>query len=105
MGQWWVWHKNSWHRLIHTSPTNKSAAQIERLTALKTMHEHGAEFDQTLTHLETVQNQLKDHVSSQGATLKVLEESMAKNMATIAGNVTDIEKRIEALTQKLAKLG
>jgi flagellar motility protein MotE (MotC chaperone) len=81
-----------------------AAEQIDRLHALKRLHERGAEFAQTLTELETVQAQLKDSLSTQGVVLTTVESSLASNMAAIDANFKSLDTRMTTLMENLAKL-
>lgn len=77
---------------------------VERLQTLKGLHERGADFGRTLTELEAAQSQLGESLRLQDGVLKTLEGSFAKNMATIEGNFSAINTRMEELLKKMSQL-
>eukprot|EP00041_Stephanoeca_diplocostata_P013069 m.225355 g.225355 ORF g.225355 m.225355 type:complete len:199 (-) comp19204_c0_seq2:464-1060(-) len=76
---------------------------IDRLTALKHIHEQGAEFGATLSHLQATQDQLRQAVSTDKTMLETLETSFKENMAKIEANFTAVNARVEAVSSSLAK--
>ena len=47
-------------------------ALIDRLQALKHLHDNASQFSTTLTHIETVQSQVAEALTTQAATLKTV---------------------------------
>ena len=78
---------------------------VERLVALKALHERGADFGRTLTQLETAQAEVKGSLASEKAMLEKMEASFKANTATMETNFKSMEARIEALNASIAKLG
>lgn len=107
-------------------------ALVARLKDLRNVHEQAAQFSTTLTHMTAVQEELRDQLATQGATLNTvrrvnakwtsfflgplmrrqyfsrvpflsqLEETMKKNSTTLETNFSSLEKRVTALLGKLA---
>lgn len=73
---------------------------VDRLTTLRSLHEQSAQFSKTLTHLDTVQQQLRDELAVQSVSLKTVDETFQKNLKTIEANFAALDKRINALTGK-----
>lgn len=70
---------------------------IERLLALKTLHEQGADFGRTLTQLESTQGQLATSVADETAMLTKVEASLKENLAKLEANFKAVDARMEAL--------
>eukprot|EP00050_Salpingoeca_kvevrii_P018940 m.80297 g.80297 ORF g.80297 m.80297 type:complete len:172 (+) comp8203_c0_seq1:755-1270(+) len=77
---------------------------VERLKSLRTLHEQGADFSKTLTHLESVQQQIASQLSAQSTALSNVEESFQKNISTIEGNFQALDRRIASLVVSMDKL-
>eukprot|EP00054_Salpingoeca_dolichothecata_P021365 m.136543 g.136543 ORF g.136543 m.136543 type:complete len:409 (-) comp23962_c1_seq2:171-1397(-) len=77
---------------------------VNRLKALKQLHEHGSEFGRSLTHLETVQEQMSATLADQATVLQTVEHSFKQNLATIEKNFASMEKRIADLNKNLARI-
>lgn len=75
---------------------------VDRLHTLRSLHEQGAQFGKSMTHIDTVQQQLRDQLATQTVTLNTVEESFKKNLTTIEANFASIDKRISALSSKLS---
>lgn len=70
---------------------------IERLLALKTLHEQGADFGRTLTQLEATQGQLTTAVADETAMLTAVEVSLKENLTKLEANFKAVDARMEAL--------
>uniref|UniRef100_A0A8C5N1T8 Dynactin subunit 2 n=1 Tax=Leptobrachium leishanense TaxID=445787 RepID=A0A8C5N1T8_9ANUR len=70
---------------------------VQRLMALKQLHEQAMQFGQLLTHLDTTQqmiaNSLKDNISA----LAMVQKAMKENLATVEDNFASITGRIKKL--------
>lgn len=73
---------------------------VDRLSTLRNLHEQAAQFSKTLTHLDTVQQQLRDELAVQTVSLKTVDETFQKNVKTIEANFAALDKRIAAITGK-----
>ncbi|ESO82091.1 hypothetical protein LOTGIDRAFT_223566 [Lottia gigantea] len=70
---------------------------IERLTALKDLHEQALQFSQALAYLDTAQQEISTSLNSHGDMLKSLQESFKENTTMIKSNTESLEGRINAL--------
>ena len=70
---------------------------IERLLALKTLHEQGADFGRTLTQLEATQGQLTTAVADETSMLTKVEASLKENLTKLEANFKAVDARMEAL--------
>lgn len=73
---------------------------IDRLKALRALHEQAAEVARSVATLEQTAKQLTAANEAQTSTLTTVQASLAKNMAVIEGNFAAMEKRIAALARK-----
>eukprot|EP00730_Choanoeca_flexa_P019104 TRINITY_DN9319_c0_g2_i3.p1 TRINITY_DN9319_c0_g2~~TRINITY_DN9319_c0_g2_i3.p1 ORF type:complete len:413 (+),score=121.09 TRINITY_DN9319_c0_g2_i3:44-1240(+) len=74
---------------------------VQRLKELRSLHEQAAEFSGTLTHMKTVQDEMRDRLANHDVTLKTLEQTFKDNAKTMEANFTSLEKRLQALMTKL----
>ncbi|XP_022079910.1 dynactin subunit 2-like [Acanthaster planci] len=79
-----------WDGIADTVP-----AIVERLQALKDLHEQALQFSQALSHLDTTQQQLTSALNNQDTLLKELKQSFATNMTSIQANCHSLEERMK----------
>ncbi|XP_038076444.1 dynactin subunit 2-like [Patiria miniata] len=79
-----------WDGIADTVP-----AVVERLQALKDLHEQALQFSQALSHLDTAQQHLTTNLNGQDTLLKELQGSFAANMACIQANCQSLEERMK----------
>eukprot|EP00029_Vermamoeba_vermiformis_P014253 TRINITY_DN9376_c0_g1_i1.p1 TRINITY_DN9376_c0_g1~~TRINITY_DN9376_c0_g1_i1.p1 ORF type:complete len:424 (+),score=127.07 TRINITY_DN9376_c0_g1_i1:16-1287(+) len=77
---------------------------VNRLTALKTLHEESAVINQNLQRVDQEQFEITNLLKSHNTTLAQVEENFNKNMTTIQNNFNLIDKRIADLQTKMEKL-
>jgi dynactin-2 len=77
---------------------------VNRLTALKTLHEESAVINQNLQRVDQEQFEITNLLKNHNTTLAQVEENFTKNMTTIQNNFNLIDKRIADLQSKMKKL-
>ena len=77
---------------------------LARLRTLSTLHTSAAQFGSTLSALEEAQRQSREALDALTQAVEGVEGSLAENGRVVKGNVTGLEERIEALTQRLDAL-
>jgi dynactin-2 len=77
---------------------------VNRLTALKTLHEESAVVNQNLQRVDQEQFEITNMLKNHNTTLAQVEENFTKNMTTIQNNFNLIDKRIADLQSKMEKL-
>ncbi|KAK2177145.1 hypothetical protein NP493_616g01055 [Ridgeia piscesae] len=70
---------------------------VDRLTALKDLHEQALQFSQAVTHLDMAQQQISSRLVNHGDMLKQVETTMSSNMATIKQNCAALEARLKTV--------
>ncbi|KAG9510380.1 Dynactin subunit 2 [Fragariocoptes setiger] len=70
---------------------------MNRLKFVESTHQKAAEMASTITHLESVQDQISHSVKSNEKELKTLKEVFSTNIEIIKGLSTDISTRISAI--------
>ncbi|XP_064647271.1 dynactin subunit 2-like [Lineus longissimus] len=70
---------------------------LDRLVALKELHEQALQFSQALTHLDTSQQQIDTSLKSHGDMLKQLQSNFQENMTTIQGNCSSLDQRLKVV--------
>ncbi|XP_033116066.1 dynactin subunit 2-A-like [Anneissia japonica] len=70
---------------------------VERLRALKVLHEQALQFSQAMTHLDVTQQRISTSLQNQQTLLKELQNSFASNMAAIQSNCKSIDARLQKL--------
>jgi len=77
---------------------------VERLKALRGLNEQASSFSQSLEHLTTSQNEVRDQLRVQKDMLQKFESSFDGNMKSIQANCTSLEGRISELMKKVGNL-
>ncbi|KAL4222412.1 Dynactin subunit 2 [Mactra antiquata] len=70
---------------------------VDRLSALRDLHEQALQFSQALAYLDTTQQEINVSLKSHGDMLKQMESTMNDNISTIKKNCESIDGRIKAL--------
>ncbi|XP_041479024.1 dynactin subunit 2-like [Lytechinus variegatus] len=70
---------------------------VDRLQALKELHEQALQFSQALSQLDIAQQQLTSSMGSQDTSIKQLKDSFAANLAAIQANCESLESRMKAV--------
>jgi len=70
---------------------------VERLTALKELHEQALQFSQSLAHLDTAQQQISGHLAAHGDMLAQVKKTLGENMSGLKGNMENLDSRIKEL--------
>ncbi|KAH9998502.1 Dynamitin-domain-containing protein [Russula compacta] len=78
---------------------------LARLRTLATLHASAAQFGNTLSALEEEQRQSREALDALNQAIEGVEGSLAENGRVVKGNVTGLEERIDALTNRLDALG
>uniref|UniRef100_A0A915I1C3 Dynactin subunit 2 n=1 Tax=Romanomermis culicivorax TaxID=13658 RepID=A0A915I1C3_ROMCU len=93
---------NKWDALCSSLPQ-----VVSRLESLKELHEQGdnfkayflaVQFSQCLTYLDGVQQELNKTLEIDNILLNEVKDSCKQNIETLKNNFSNVEKRIEALT-------
>ncbi|XP_071966077.1 dynactin subunit 2-like isoform X2 [Antedon mediterranea] len=79
-----------WNSVADTLPK-----VVERLQALKVLHEQALQFSQAMTHLDVTQQRISTSLHSQETLLKELQNSFTSNMAAIQSNCKSIDERVK----------
>ncbi|KAL8563964.1 hypothetical protein ACOMHN_025295 [Nucella lapillus] len=70
---------------------------VDRMVALKDLHEQALQFSQAMTYLDTTQQEVKAGLGSHSDMLKQLQGSFKENMDSIKANFDGLDKRIQTL--------
>ncbi|XP_044732030.1 dynactin subunit 2 [Chrysoperla carnea] len=70
---------------------------VQRLNALNVFHQQAIEFSNSLSQLESLQNQISSGVQNNKALLQGVQESFAINLDVINKNITSLNERLDAL--------
>lgn len=72
---------------------------VQRLVALKQLHEQAMQFGQLLTHLDTTQQMIANSLKDNKNGLAVVQKAMKENLATVEDNFSSIDSRIKKLSK------
>lgn len=72
---------------------------VQRLVALKQLHEQAMQFGQLLTHLDTTQQMIANSLKDNKSALAVVQKAMKENLATVEDNFSSIDSRIKKLSK------
>ncbi|XP_060578702.1 dynactin subunit 2-like [Ruditapes philippinarum] len=70
---------------------------VDRLSALKDLHEQALQFSQALAYLDTTQEEINTSLKSHGDMLKQMEGTMNENISTIKNNCESLDERMKNL--------
>ncbi|KAL5247516.1 hypothetical protein ACHWQZ_G019409 [Mnemiopsis leidyi] len=76
---------------------------VDRLSALKVLHEQAAQFASNLTTLETTQANVTKNLANQSALLKKVEDNISENLKQITENCANVNARIDKIAAKGAQ--
>ncbi|XP_060544967.1 dynactin subunit 2 [Pantherophis guttatus] len=83
-----------WSPLASTLPE-----VVQRLVAVRQLHEQAMQFGQLLTHLDTTQQMIANSLKDNVTLLTQVQKAMKENLSAVEDNFTSINSRV----QKLAK--
>lgn len=83
-----------WEHTIASLPTI-----VERMTSLKDLHEQALQFSQTLSYLDSVQQQLGSSLKSNEDLLKSVQFTFAQNLSSIRANCESLDSRLKVLNK------
>ncbi|XP_069111342.1 dynactin subunit 2-A-like [Argopecten irradians] len=81
-----------WNSVSETLPQ-----VVDRLTALKELHEQALQFSQSLSFLDTAQQEIATSLNTHGDMLKQLQGTFKQNMDVIKTNCASLDSRIKTL--------
>ncbi|KAK3588148.1 hypothetical protein CHS0354_012206 [Potamilus streckersoni] len=70
---------------------------VDRLAALRELHEQALQFSQALTYLDTTQQEINNSLNSHGDMLKQLQETFTQNTDSLKMNCESLDTRIKTL--------
>ncbi|KJE91145.1 hypothetical protein CAOG_02324 [Capsaspora owczarzaki ATCC 30864] len=100
---------NKIHELYQTvmkwdSVVDSVPSVVERLRALRTLHEQCASFSQSLIQLQASDLDIGKQLTSQQAALAKLDTAFAENMNIVQENSAALVQRIQSLNDRISKL-
>lgn len=72
---------------------------VQRLVALKQLHEQAMQFGQLLTHLDTTQQMIANSLKDNKSALAMVQKAMKENLSTVEDNFATIDSRIKKLSK------
>ncbi|XP_075757900.1 dynactin subunit 2 [Pelodiscus sinensis] len=82
------------------SPTATALpALVQRLAAIKQLHEQAMQFGQLLTHLDTTQQMIGSSLQDNTALLAQVQQTMKENVAAVEENFASMDARVKQLCQ------
>lgn len=78
-------------------------ALVSRLVALRSLHEDGSRFANSLSALDREQQSITALLKDNSEVLKTVDASFKENLATIQANVKMLDERFTAIQQKMEK--
>ncbi|KAM5180137.1 dynactin subunit 2 [Mantella aurantiaca] len=72
---------------------------VQRLVALKQLHEHAMQFGQLLTHLDTTQQMIANSLKDNKSAMAVVQKAMKENLASVEDNFSIVDSRIKKLSK------
>ncbi|XP_064354760.1 dynactin subunit 2 [Dromaius novaehollandiae] len=72
---------------------------VQRLLALKELHEQAMQFGQLLTHLDTTQQVMAGALKDNAALLAQVQKTMKENLAVVEDNFAAIDARVKQLAK------
>ena len=77
---------------------------LTRLRTLSALHGSAAEFQSTITSLEEEQKRTREALETLKAAVENVESSLDANRSTVAGNVSNLEERVDHVLDRLEGL-
>ncbi|XP_053311735.1 dynactin subunit 2 [Spea bombifrons] len=81
------------------SMSNTLPQVVQRLVALKQLHEQAMQFGQLLTHLDTTQQMIANSLKDNTSVLAMVQKTMKDNLATVEDNFASVDSRIKKLSK------
>lgn len=70
---------------------------VDRMVALKDLHQQALQFSQALTYLDTAQQEVKASLGNHTEMLKQLQANFKENLESIKSNFSSLDQRIQVL--------
>ncbi|XP_039602468.1 dynactin subunit 2 isoform X2 [Polypterus senegalus] len=71
---------------------------VQRLVALKELHEQAMQFGQLLAHLDTTQQMIKNSLKDNAALLAQVQHTMKENLVAVEDNFASLDTRMKKLS-------
>ncbi|XP_078394144.1 dynactin subunit 2 [Cetorhinus maximus] len=71
---------------------------VERLVAVKDLHEQAMQFGQLLTHLDTTQQMIANTMKENTTLLTQVQKTMNDNLTVVQENFVSLDTRMKKLT-------
>ncbi|XP_069509694.1 dynactin subunit 2 isoform X2 [Ambystoma mexicanum] len=72
---------------------------VQRLVAVKQLHEQAMQFGQLLTHLDTTQQMIANSLKDNSNALELVQSTMKENLAAVGDNFANMDSRINKLVK------
>lgn len=72
---------------------------VQRLTAVKELHEQAMQFGQLLTHLDTTQQMINNSLKDNTTLLTQVQQTMKENLVAVEENFSALDQRMKKLSQ------
>ncbi|MBN3317763.1 DCTN2 protein, partial [Atractosteus spatula] len=72
---------------------------VQRLVAVKELHEQAMQFGQLLTHLDTTQQMISNSLKDNATLLSQVQQTMKENLITVEENFSSLDARMKKLAK------
>uniref|UniRef100_A0A8C5AE87 Dynactin 2 (p50) n=1 Tax=Gadus morhua TaxID=8049 RepID=A0A8C5AE87_GADMO len=72
---------------------------VQRLVAVKELHEQAMQFGQLLTHLDTTQQMINNSLKDNGTLLTQVQQTMTENLKAVEENFSSLDDRMKKLSK------
>ncbi|XP_056607166.1 dynactin subunit 2 [Triplophysa dalaica] len=72
---------------------------VQRLMAVKELHEQAMQFGQLLTHLDTTQQMINNSLKDNGTLLTQVQQTMKENLVAVEENFATLDERMKKLSK------
>lgn len=72
---------------------------VQRLIAVKELHEQAMQFGQLLTHLDTTQQMINNSLKDNGTLLTQVQQTMKENLKSVEENFSALDQRMKKLSK------
>ncbi|MEQ2272519.1 Dynactin subunit 2 [Xenotaenia resolanae] len=72
---------------------------VQRLVAVKELHEQAMQFGQLLTHLDTTQQMINNSLKDNSSLLTQVQQTMKENLVAIEENFAALDQRMKKLSK------
>ncbi|MGH0152312.1 UNVERIFIED_CONTAM: hypothetical protein FKN15_056052 [Acipenser sinensis] len=83
-----------WDSMATTLPQT-----VQRLVAVKELHEQAMQFGQLLTHLDTTQQMIKNSLKDNSTLLTQVQQTMNENLMSVKDNFGALDARMKKLSK------